>query len=261
MFTAPNPGPMTLDGTNTYVVGHDPAYVIDPGPNIPEYIAAVANWLRNTDHRVEGILLTHGHHDHTLGTRRLAQALGSTPVWASATMTSDKAAIANVNRRYGAAERFDVDGDALEVLATPGHSHDHVAFRLLRSRVLFAGDTVLGRGSSVVAPADGNMSHYMQTLAAIDAVDPAIIAPGHGPIIYDPAAKITEYVEHRRQRERQILDALALGPMKTEDLVGRIYGDTDPRVLDFARSSLEAQLIKLEDEHQIRHIENEYELL
>lgn len=258
MFTAPNPGPMTLEGTNTYVVGRDMAYIIDPGPNISSYIEALAARLRETASSVAGILLTHGHPDHTPGAAGLSRILGGVPVWASAAMAGDIAHVAAVDHRFGARQRFQTDGDTLETLATPGHSRDHVAFWLPKSRILFVGDTILGQGSSVIAPPDGDMALYMRTLAELQALAPEIIAPGHGPIITDSKCKISEYIAHRNDREQQILDVLQQGPAHLDDLVKRIYVDTDPRLLDFARASLEAQLIKLEGEKRVRRTSCDY---
>lgn len=260
MFTAPNPGPMTLQGTHTYVVGHDMAYVIDPGPDIPEYIDALRTWLQDSRHHVEGILLTHGHPDHTPGAASLTRLLGDVPVWASVKTAAEPAREAGVGRRFAPDQQFDVGGDTLAVLQTPGHTRDHVAFWLPELRLLIAGDTILGEGSSVIAPPEGDMAAYMRTLAQIQALDPAIIAPGHGPIITDPGAKVAEYVEHRKQREQQILDVLAHGPAGIDDLVDHMYVDTDPRLLDFARRSVEAQIIKLESEGLVRHRGDRYEL-
>jgi glyoxylase-like metal-dependent hydrolase (beta-lactamase superfamily II) len=258
ILTAPNPGPMTLEGTNTYVVGQDPAYVIDPGPDIPEYIDALAGWLQETHRRVAAIFLTHGHPDHAPGAARLSKILGGVPLWASETMSYETARAAAVDSRFGPHQRFAAGTDTLEVISTPGHSHDHVAFWLPSSRILFAGDTVLGRGSSVIAPPDGDMLLYMRTLDEMLALDPAMIAPGHGPVITDPGAKISEYITHRNEREQQILGVLRQGPAGLEDLVNKIYVDTDPRLLDYARRSVEAQLLKLQVEHRAHRIRGEY---
>ncbi len=258
MFTAPNPGPMTLEGTNTYVVGHDPAYVIDPGPNIPEYIEGLDAWLRQTHRRVAAVMLTHGHSDHTRGAASLREILGGVPVWASETIEHEKAVAAAVDHRFGHHEAFPVGDDMLETLATPGHSHDHVVFWMPKARILFAGDTILGRGSSVVAPPDGDMMLYMQTLSELQALDPAMIAPGHGSVITDPRAKIVEYIARRNEREQQILAVLRHGPVSLDDMVKKVYVDTDPRLLEYARRSLLAHVLKLQAEDRVHRADGEY---
>lgn len=258
MFTAPNPGPMTLDGTNTFVVGRETAYVIDPGPDIRPYLEALTGWLHGSGSKAAGILLTHGHSDHTPGAARLSHALGRIPIWASTAMAEDSAHAAAVDHRFSPSQRFPVDGETLEVLATPGHTHDHVAFWLPGTRILFVGDTILGQGSSVIAPPDGDMALYMHTLAELQVLTPKIIAPGHGAIIMDSKGKISEYIAHRNEREQQILNVLRQGPATLDDLVTRMYVGTDRRLLEFARASVEAQLIKLEGEHLVHRTRCDY---
>ena len=246
MFTAPNPGPKTLEGTHTFVVGHDRTYVIDPGPDIPAYGDALAAQLRDHGHVLQGILLTHGHPDHAPGAARLAETCG-VPVWGSTHLSS-----VAIDRTYDDDQWFEVDGDHLRVLSTPGHASDHVAFWLESARILFSGDTILGYGSTLVAPPEGDMAAYMRSLEVMRRLQPRLIAPGHGPIIRDPEAKIAEYVEHRRLREQRLLAALRQGPATARELVERVYTDTDPRLMDLALGSVQAQLVKLVAEGAVR---------
>jgi glyoxylase-like metal-dependent hydrolase (beta-lactamase superfamily II) len=153
-----------------------------------------------------------------------------------------------------------VNGDVLRVIATPGHAPDHVAFWLERGRVLFAGDTILGQGSALVAPPEGDMAAYMRSLERIRKLGPRIIAPGHGPLILDPNAKIDEYVRHREQREAQLLEALQRGPATVEELVRKIYVDVDPTLHGLAAQSVRAQLAKLRMEGRIHMLADRYAL-
>jgi glyoxylase-like metal-dependent hydrolase (beta-lactamase superfamily II) len=259
MFTAPNPGPKTLSGTHSYVVGCEKAYVIDPGPDLPAYQEALARWIRDRAD-VQGILLTHGHPDHAPGASTLRTLLG-VPVWASEAMTPAERAAFGVDRTFVAHQPFLTDQDRLHVVGTPGHRSDHVAFWLSGSRILFAGDAILGQGTSVIAPPEGDMTLYLQSLHDIRQLEPAIIAPGHGPLVTDPHAKIEEYITHRREREDQILRAMASGPASLDELTARVYADVDHSLLDLARASLEAQLIKLEREGRIVRDGSHYHLV
>ncbi|HEX6506742.1 MAG TPA: MBL fold metallo-hydrolase [Chloroflexota bacterium] len=250
MFTAPNAGPKTLEGTNAYVVGGRAAYVIDPGPDDERYIGNLAAWLEVAAIDVRGILLTHGHPDHALGAARLSDLLGAR-VWAAATARYPLYS-APPHQNLDVGSRFSLDADGLRVIPAPGHSADSVVFWLEKDRILFSGDTILGRGTSVVAPPEGDMTAYMQSLARIRELHPRFIAPGHGPVITDGDATIAEYIEHRRRREAQIIAALRTAPATPTELVDRIYVDTPTDLLPLARDSVLAQLEKLEREGSVR---------
>jgi glyoxylase-like metal-dependent hydrolase (beta-lactamase superfamily II) len=254
MFTAPNPGPKTLEGTHTFVVGMEQTYVIDPGPDIPAYTDFLATRLTDHGHAVQGILLSHGHPDHAPGAARLAQLLGA-PVWGSPQLTG-----LALDHAFEDGQSFAIDGDRLRAVFTPGHASDHIAFWLERARILFSGDTILGRGSTLVAPPEGDMIAYLGSLEVMRRLRPRLIAPGHGPIVQNPEAKIAEYLEHRRQREQQILAALGQGPATDRQLVERIYVDTDPRLLPLALGSVQAQLAKLLAEGRVRRSGDDYVL-
>jgi glyoxylase-like metal-dependent hydrolase (beta-lactamase superfamily II) len=258
MFTAPNPGPKTLTGTHTFLVGSADAYVVDPGPDLPSYQRDLAERLSTLGVRVRALLLTHGHPDHAPGAAQLA-ALLSVPVHASSSLDEQDARV-KISRRFLPADRYTPNGDVLRVVPAPGHSGDHVAFWLEKARILFAGDTVLGEGSTLVAPPEGDMLAYMETLERFRRLDPALIAPGHGPLVRDPLAKLDEYVEHRRMRERNLVNALAGGPASVEELVSHLYADVDPDLHDLARGSILAQLAKLESEGRVERDGDVYRL-
>lgn len=227
---AANPGPFTLDGTNTWIVGRDPAYLIDPGPALPAHIDALVAAL---DRRggLGAILLTHDHADHSDGVGLLCDRRPA-PVAAA----------------RGAVELPLADGDRigpLLVLATPGHAPDHLAF--VAGRACFTGDAVLGAGSVFVAPLPGAMDAYLDGLRRLRVLDLDVLCPGHGPPIDDPKAKLDAYVAHREDRERSLRAALAAGLRSVDDLLDRVWGDVPEALRLAAAVTLEAHLDKLGD--------------
>lgn len=215
---APNPSPLTLDGTNTYVVGR---FVVDPGPADEGHIAAVrAAALEG----IEAAVLTHGHGDHADG----APALG-VPIL-----------------KPGDGE----EAGPFRAIGTPGHSPDSVSL-IWRERVCFAGDTVLGSGSVFIAPGEGSLSAYLDSLRRLRALDLEVLCPGHGPYVWDPAAKLDEYVEHRLDRERRLLEALDAGLRTQNELLDSAWSDAPPELRYFAGLSLASHLEKLEEEGRL----------
>src|SRR3954449_4130348 len=186
---AANPSPLTLDGTNTYVVG---GWVVDPGPDDPDHLRAVVEAAAGA---VAGIVLTHDHHDHSEGAPALSSMTGA-PV-----------------ERPGGGERV----GPFEAIATPGHAPDHVA--LVAGRSLFTGDTVLGTGSVFIQPGEGSLSAYLDSLRRLRTLDAEAILPGHGPVVWDPRAKIDEYLAHRLDRERRVVEALEAGARTHDELL------------------------------------------
>ncbi|MGH2442081.1 MAG: MBL fold metallo-hydrolase [Chloroflexota bacterium] len=249
-FTAPNAGPKTLSGTRTYVVGKEQAYILDPGPADDAYQQFIAEWIGAHKISVRGILLSHGHPDHAPGSSLLSREL-NVPIWGSRQLDTSYFATRPEIRQYESDPRFVVDGDVLRVIPTPGHSGDHVAFFLENARILFAGDTILGQGSSLVAPPEGNMAEYMRTLDRLDALRANLIAPGHGPLIHDAHAKIEEYTRHRSTRESQLLQILGRGPATIACLVTEMYAGVNPELRKLASGSVAAQLEKLETEGRV----------
>lgn len=231
---APNPGPFTLEGTNTWIVGRDPSIVIDPGPDDRGHALAV---LAEAD-PVGAILLTHHHPDHAPAARRLADATG-VPVRAFAPGEREVAV------RDG--EVVEVGGTRVRTIHTPGHTSDHVCFLLEEDELLFTGDVVLGRGTSVVDPPDGDMSAYTRSLERLLELDPSAIYPGHGPVIFTPRGRIEYYLRHRAEREAQVLAALAEGRHTAAEMVAEIYGEEIPEgMYPVAARSVLAHLLKLE---------------
>lgn len=248
---APNASHMTLDGTNTYVIGEagaGAAFVVDPGPPDPTHLIRVTGALSALDAECAGILVTHHHLDHSEAAREWSRALGA-PVWAPTPEVS------------GSTERVLTDGQVLSaggtrvtVLATPGHTADHVCFRLEDGSVL-SGDHILGRGTSVVAWPEGDLAAYLDSLRKVRDVGPEVLYPGHGPeLAEDPTAVIDFYLAHRAWREAQIVAALAAEPALAADpsrLVAAVYPGLDPRLVAAAELSTRAGLEKLRGEGRL----------
>jgi len=232
LIRADNPGPFTLSGTNTYVVGRDPCWVVDPGPALEGHLAAIEAEV-GARGGARGIVLTHDHADHAESAQDVATRLG---VRVAAT------------RAPRATVRIS-DGDEagpFRVIATPGHAPDHVA--LVAGRVCFTGDAVLGEGSVFIAPDPGALSGYLASLERLQAMDLALLCPGHGPVVEDPHGKIGEYLAHRRDRERRVIAALDDGKRSVEELLDEVWDDAPAVLRPAAAVTLAAHLDKLEEE-------------
>ncbi|HEX7744197.1 MAG TPA: MBL fold metallo-hydrolase [Micromonosporaceae bacterium] len=244
LVRAPNPGPMTLDGTNTWVLrapGADAGVVIDPGPLDAAHLAKIAERAP-----IGLILITHGHPDHVDGARRLSDMLGGAHVLA-----------ANAAHCVGAepldhSESFDRFGFEVSALETPGHTADSVCF-LVESggeEAIFTGDTILGRGTTVVAYPDGNLGRYLDSLELLSAYEEVPALPGHGPALADCAAAARFYLAHRRARLAQVRQAMAAGAVTPADVVATVYADVDRSLWPAAEWSVRAQLAYLEGEQR-----------
>lgn len=243
---AANPGPMTLDGTNTWILrapDSDRAVVVDPGPLLEEHLRAVLDAVQAAGATVETVLLTHNHPDHSEGAAWFANQ-ANCPVRAV-----DPAYRIPTDHAHGLSEG-DVIGAGdlrIEVLPTPGHTLDSVCFWLSQDGSLLTGDTVLGRGTSVVAHPDGALGPYLESLESLRAFanSPAGVArllPGHGPVIDDPAGVLTYYLDHRRDRLSQVRAAVAAGHTTAEAIVENVYADVDRKLWPAAERSVRAQL-------------------
>jgi glyoxylase-like metal-dependent hydrolase (beta-lactamase superfamily II) len=222
-IVAPNPGPMTLEGTNTYLFGGDPCVVIDPGSADAGHLEAIRAAAADRG-GIGLVLLTHSHGDHTGGAEELE---------------------AEVVLPSGGEEHF-----GLRALATPGHAEDHVCF-LTETGVCFSGDLVLGLGSTIVPPGGNSLAAFMDSLALLQEQEIELIAPGHGPWIADPAAKLAEYVEHRQMRERRLLAALETGERSRAELLATVWDDIPIELLPMAAMAMESHLEKLEAEGRL----------
>ena len=242
LLTAPNPGPMTLDGTNTWIVG-DPdqgaPLVIDPGPLDDGHLRSV---LEACGGRIAAILLTHRHHDHADGAGELA-SMGSCRVRAA------DPRLDTTDRPLVDGDEFRVPGATVRVHATPGHTGDSVSLLVRGGNTacrLLTGDTVLGRGTTVITRPDGNLGDYLRSLELLESLvrDQGVteILPGHGPRVSDPAAWLAFYRTHRLERLQQVREALAAGDRTPAEVVARVYADVDRSVWPAAEESVAAQL-------------------
>jgi glyoxylase-like metal-dependent hydrolase (beta-lactamase superfamily II) len=231
---------MTLEGTNTYVVGSKPAYVIDPGPADESHLEAVRAAALDRG-GIAGVLLTHSHADHSAAVPMLGAPLLFGEVGAGDETSGESGA-----GRGSVARATEVDPGRVgpfEVLATPGHATDHVCFLL--GKVGFCGDLVLGHGSSFVPPDGGSLSAYLESLERLRAANLELLCPGHGPLIEDPAAKVDEYLEHRLMRERRLLAELEKGQRSRARLLDRVWDDVPDELRPAAAVVMQAHLEKL----------------
>jgi glyoxylase-like metal-dependent hydrolase (beta-lactamase superfamily II) len=241
---------MTLDGTNTWLIaepGATTALVVDPGPADESHLRRVLGLVSAAGQRVAQILLTHGHPDHSAGAGRFAELTGA-PVLA---------ADPGLRRGDGDLTPGDVltgGGCELRVLATPGHTADSVSLLLPADHALLTGDTVLGRGTAVIAQ-DGSLADYLVSLDRLRALagseQLAVLLPGHGPLLNDPAATLDYYLAHRRQRLAEVRAALAAGDRTPSEIVRRVYTDVDEKLWPFAEWSVRSQLSYLNSQHEL----------
>ena len=232
---ADNPGPFTLSGTNSWIVGSGPAWVVDPGPDLAGHVDAV---IAEVEARggLAGIALTHDHADH-------AGALGA---------VRGRFPQAPVAAARGDVDRLLRQGSAIgpfEVIATPGHAPDHLAF--IVGTAALTGDAVLGQGSVFIAPDPGALTRYLEALGDLRRRDLSVLLPGHGPPVEDPAAKLDEYVAHRLDREQRLLDALAQGARSLDEMLDSAWDDVPELLRPAAAVTLAAHLDKLQAEGRL----------
>lgn len=257
---APNPSPMTLHGTNTFLIGEGRVAVIDPGPAIAAHLQAILAAL-SPGETVGHILVTHSHLDHSPLARPLAERTGA-PVLAFGDSTAGRSAAMTAlaargtvgggegvdhgfmpDERLAHGDEIAGDGWTLCALWTPGHFGNHLSFAW--GDAIFCGDVVMGWSSSLVSPPDGDMADYMASLARLAAERARTLHPAHGAPVTDPARRIAELAAHRHHREGQILAALDAGPQTLAALTARIYTDTPPNLLPAAERNVLAHLVDL----------------
>jgi glyoxylase-like metal-dependent hydrolase (beta-lactamase superfamily II) len=228
-LTANNPGPMTLEGTNTYLVGRNPTVVIDPGPDDQAHIEAIREAAAERG-GIGTVLLTHDDADHLAG----VEPLGIEP-----TRPADGEAVAG-----------------LTAIATPGHAAEHLSF-LLPSEgggsACFCGDLILGEGSTIVGPREmgGSLRDYMESLRRLQDLDLTVLYPGHGPEVHDPEAKIAEYIAHRQEREDRLVAAIERGERSRAALLDEVWDDVPQQLRGAAAIAMQAHLEKLEEEGRL----------
>jgi glyoxylase-like metal-dependent hydrolase (beta-lactamase superfamily II) len=237
---AGNPGPFTLSGTNSWIVGRDPAWLVDPGPNLDEHVEAlVAEFERRGG--LGGVALTHDHADHAEAAPAICARYPDAPLAAA--------------DRNAAGREIDVrlsEGDVfgpLEAVATPGHAPDHLAY--VTGTAALTGDAVLGEGSVFIAPGPGALASYLAALARLRERSLSVLCPGHGPPIFDPETKLDQYISHRLDRERRLLIALGSGKRSVADLLDEAWADVPAGLRPAAALTLAAYLDKLSDEGRL----------
>ncbi len=229
---ADNPGPLTLSGTNTWIYGREPCWVIDPGPALPAHIDAISEEIDGRG-GLGALLLTHDHPDHAAAVPELIVRFSPVPLAAArGTVTT----LLRDGDRYG----------PFEVVASPGHSADHLAF--VAGDLCFSGDAVLGEGSVFVS---GQLSEYLGSLRLLQARRLSVIAPGHGPVVLRPDVKLNDYIDHRLARERALVAALAEGRRTIDELLDAAWADAPAALRPAAAITLEAHLQKLEEEGRL----------
>jgi glyoxylase-like metal-dependent hydrolase (beta-lactamase superfamily II) len=257
---ANNPGPFTFTGTGTYLVGRGEVAVIDPGPDDDQHLAAIL--AATAGERITHILITHHHIDHSPLAAALKAATGAR-IYGCAVATPPEppeptsAAAPEVKMEAGHDGDFAPDvavcaggeiagpGWTFEAIPTPGHTSNHICYALKEEHAVFTGDHIMGWSTTVITPPDGDMTDYMDSLERIRARGFATLWPTHGPPVREAGPFLDAYIAHRRQRENQILTALAAGPARIGDLVPRLYADVDSRLHPAAARSMLAHMIDL----------------
>ncbi|MBN9534882.1 MAG: MBL fold metallo-hydrolase [Alphaproteobacteria bacterium] len=266
---ARNPGPFTFKGSGVYVVGDRDIAVIDPGPDLPEHLDALRRAIAGK--RVSHILVTHTHSDHSPAARPLKEWTGA-PTYAFGPHGSGKVEDGGVRMEEGGDMDFvpDVrvkdgdivrgDGFTFECVYTPGHTSNHMCFALKEEKALFTGDHIMGWSTTVVTPPDGDMAQYMASVKKLIARDDEILYPTHGAPVTDPKPFLKAYLEHRVDRENQILACLRDGVNTIPAMVARMYADVDKRLHPAASRSVLAHLIQLVNEGRATKTGEEYSL-
>lgn len=249
--TANNPSAFTYRGTGTYIVGHGEVAVIDPGPDIAEHLEAIVSALQGET--VTHILVTHHHSDHSPLARPLAARTGA-KVWGCAVHDLPPEGEIRLEAGY---DRFVPDipvcdgavikgaGWTLEAIPTPGHTSNHICYALAEENALFSGDHIMGWSTTVITPPDGDMGDYLRSLELIRARDFSVLWPTHGPPVRDVRPFLDAYIEHRRDRERQIIARLAAGETRIKQMVPTLYAAVDSRLWPAAAHSVMAHMIEL----------------
>jgi glyoxylase-like metal-dependent hydrolase (beta-lactamase superfamily II) len=232
---ADNPGPFTLSGTNSWIIGDHPGWLVDPGPALSEHVEVTVAELKRRG-GLGGIALTHDHHDHDAAVPAIRAAFPAAPL---------AAARGHVDITLTDGDRF----GPLEAVATPGHAPDHHAF--IAGRACFTGDAVLGQGSVFIAPDPGALAGYLEGLDRLARRDLAVLCPGHGPPVTEPQAKLEEYVAHRLDREQRLLVAVQGGARTMGEMLDAAWADVPEALRPAAAVTLAAHLDKLAAEGRL----------
>ena len=249
-----NPGMMTGPGTNTYLVGRRHPILIDTGAGLEGYPGLLAEYLKSHGiDRPSRVLLTHRHVDHLGGVAQVRSLYPGVPV---SKMIHRDAGLPEGIEDLRDGQTVEGDGVTLLPVHTPGHASDHLCYYLVEEKALFSGDVILSGSTSVIPAGDGDLADYMASLRRLQGLDIRRIYSAHGPVIEDGPGKIAEYIAHRLERERQILEALGDGLVTIPDIVAKIYADVDVKLHRVAAGSVESHLHKLARDNRVReHIQ------
>lgn len=257
-FTANNPGIMTLQGTNQYVVGRENVVVIDVALSADSNLDGIIEQVEAMGaKKIDKILLTHIHSDHCGGALALRKRCGAK----LGIHRSRKGYLGGEDFQYDDNDRIAFDDGELNVLHTPGHESGHCCFYESDEKILFSGDNILGYGTAVIHPPDGNMTDYLKSLERLLGFDISLILPGHGPLVGKPEAKIREYIKHRLEREQQVIAALRQGRETIGDVTQAIYVDVSAGLRRVAEFSVQAHLEKLMREGRVKQEGTRYRLV
>ncbi len=244
-IVAGNPGPMTGPGTNTYLVGIDEIVVIDPGPDDREHLDAIAGCGGD---RIRWIACTHTHPDHWPGVAGLKARTGAE------VLAFDARDGLEIDRSLGDGDPIEATEFVLRAVHTPGHASNHLCYLLEQERMLFSGDHIMEGSTVVIRPPDGDMGAYLEQLERLKAWRPRLkaIAPGHGHLIEQPIAKIDEYLDHRRQREAQVLACVRSGTTKVAKIVEQLYPELIEELVPMAEATVWAHLLHLREAKKVK---------
>jgi glyoxylase-like metal-dependent hydrolase (beta-lactamase superfamily II) len=248
-LVARNPGFMTGPGTNTYLVGAGSYLVIDPGPDDSVHVERI---LDATHRRIDVVLATHTHPDHSPAAKAIAAATGAKVMGKHTPVHGRQDPAFMPSRALSDGDEVAVGDFILRALHTPGHASNHLCYLLRGTGLLFTGDHLMQGSTVVIGPPDGSMSDYLQSLARLQKEPVTRLAPGHGLVIEDAQAEIARIIAHRLQREAKVVDRLGhAGAANIDTLVVSVYDDVDPRLHPVAKSSLLAHLLKLEQDGRV----------
>lgn len=238
LVLAPNPSHMTGPGTNTYLIGTDELAVIDPGPDLPEHLEAIVRTAGPAT--IRGIFVTHRHADHLPAALPLAERTGA-PFYGHTDLPGVRHPLAD-------GTTVTIGDFHIRAIHTPGHTPEHHCYLLEESSAIFCGDLMAGSGTVIVGSGPGELADYLHSLRRLLGMEPRRVLPGHGPAMEDPSAKIREYLDHRQQREAEVLALLARGPRSDEQIRTAIYPDVPAALIWAAENNVRAHLMKLRDD-------------